>query len=160
MAMVYHLLLSPSAALALEEIKTPKDTAPAIQLDKVVETPDDVVPEPEPEKVILTPIGVKGISAYNVGDPSQTDDSPCISASGENVCLALESGQKRCAANFVPFGTELEIEGFGRCIVTDRMNSRYKNHVDIAMKKTEKKEALKFGRKKLNVRLVKKVAKI
>ncbi len=159
-ALAYNLLLSPSGALALEEVKNTPENAQITQETSVIDDQADDVPEPIKEEFIVTPLGVKGISAYNVGDPGQTDASPCTAANGENICLALELGYKRCASNIVPFGTILEIEGYGRCLVTDRMNSRYTNHVDIAMKKTEKKEALKFGRRKLKVHLVKKIENI
>ena len=95
------------------------------------------------------------ISAYNVGDIYQCAGNPCTSANGENICKALELGYKRCAANFVPFGTILEIEGYGECMVTDRMNSRYLNNVDIAMKYEEHTKALEFGRRSLTVNIIK-----
>lgn len=105
---------------------------------------------------------VRDVSAYNVGDINQCSGDPCISANGENVCLALEMGYNRCAANFVPFGTELlifsEETGWSHhCVVTDRMNKRYPNSVDIAMKLSEHDRAIKFGRQKLNVRVLEKV---
>src|SRR5210317_1340752 len=43
---------------------------------------------------------IRVVTAYNVGDPRQTDDTPCISANGENICRALANGEMRCAANF------------------------------------------------------------
>lgn len=102
------------------------------------------------------PIGtIREISAYNAGDPAQTDSTPCISANGENICTALALNYKRCAANFVPFGTTLEIEHFGKCLVVDRMNSRYTNRVDIAMRADEKQRAISFGLQKLNVKIIK-----
>ena len=155
--MSYQLILAPSAALALEDVKSAEAASQADQSDQPDEEKDVEEVKPEPEQYTITHTGVKGISAYNVGDPFQTDDSPCTAANGENICLALELGYKRCAANFVPFGTLLEIEGYGRCIVTDRMSSRFQNHVDIAYKKTEKKEALQFGRRKLVVKVLKKL---
>ena len=94
---------------------------------------------------------LREVTAYNVGDPAQNYGDPCESASGENICAALDSGSKRCAANFVPFGTLLHIAHFGVCTVTDRMNKRYVDRVDIAMKKNEKKEALRFGLRQLKV---------
>ena len=97
---------------------------------------------------------IREVTAYNAGDPAQTDESPCISANGENVCKALALGQKRCAANFVPFGTRLHIENYGECMVVDRMNRRYKNRVDIAMNANEKQKALKFGVQNLVVRVL------
>lgn len=98
--------------------------------------------------------GIREVTAYNVGDPEQNYGNPCISANGENICVAINTGFKRCAANFVPFGTQLYIATYGVCTVTDRMNSRYRNRVDIAMKKTEKDKALQFGLKKLKVTIL------
>jgi len=98
---------------------------------------------------------VRVVTAYNVGDRSQTDDTPCIDASNSNICLALDRGEKRCAANFVPLGTQLHIQNYGTCTVTDRMNRRYKNRVDVAFPKHEKSKALKFGKQKLYVEVIK-----
>jgi 3D (Asp-Asp-Asp) domain-containing protein len=97
---------------------------------------------------------IREVTAYNVGDPKQNHGNPCISANGENICAALNLGFKRCAANFVPFGTQLYIDQYGVCTVTDRMNRRYRNRVDIAMKVTEKDKALQFGLKKLKVTIL------
>ena len=66
----------------------------------------------------------------------------------------LEQGKKLCAANFVPLGTKLYIDGMGVYTVVDRTNSRYKHRVDIAMMKHEKHKALRFGRKKLLVKIL------
>ena len=95
--------------------------------------------------------GLREVTAYNVGDPDQNYGDPCESANGEDICAALDTGSKRCAANFVPFGTLLYIAQYGVCTVTDRMNKRYTDRVDIAMKKNEKKKALRFGLKRLKV---------
>ena len=97
---------------------------------------------------------VREVTAYNVGDPDQNWGDPCQSANGENICAALDSGSKRCAANFVPFGTILRIAHYGICTVTDRMNKRYTNRVDIAMKKDEKEKALRFGLQRLPVTVI------
>jgi 3D (Asp-Asp-Asp) domain-containing protein len=94
------------------------------------------------------------VTAYNVGDAAQNYGDPCQSANGENICAALDSGLKRCAANFVPFGTKLYIAGYGVCTVTDRMHRRYRHRVDIAMKKNEKSKALRFGVKRLKIRIL------
>ena len=99
---------------------------------------------------------IRVVTAYNTGDVNQCDDTPCISANNENICEALDKGLSRCAANFVPLGTTLYIDKVGFCLVTDRTNRRYKNRVDIAMKKHEKAKALKFGRQKLFVIIIKK----
>lgn len=97
---------------------------------------------------------IREVTAYNAGDPSQTDSSPCISANGDDICKDIASGERICAANFVPFGTILHIENFGDCIVKDRLNSRYKNRVDIAMAKDEYQRAKEFGVQNLNVRIL------
>ena len=97
---------------------------------------------------------IRVVTAYNVGDPRQTDDTPCISANGENICRALANGEMRCAANFVPLGSRLHVDKIGVCLVTDRMNKRYRNRVDIAMQKDEYRKALRFGRQKLQVKIL------
>jgi|GEM_PF-1319247 3D (Asp-Asp-Asp) domain-containing protein len=97
---------------------------------------------------------VRSVSAYNAGDVNQCDGDPCTSANGENICQALEMGYKRCAANFVPFGTILRIEGYGDCMVVDRMNSRYPDGVDIAMKYADKQLAKNWGRRRVNVSIM------
>ena len=97
---------------------------------------------------------IRVVTAYNVGDPRQTDDTPCISANGENICRALAEGEMRCAANFVPLGSRLHVDKIGVCLVTDRMNKRYRNRVDIAMRKNEYRKALLFGRQKLHVKIL------
>ena len=97
---------------------------------------------------------IRVVTAYNAGDPGQTDDTPCISASGENICKALAKGKKRCAANFVPLGSRLYVDKIGVCLVTDRTNKRYLNRVDIAMQKDEHQKARRFGRQKLAVKII------
>ena len=97
---------------------------------------------------------LRRISAYNVGAVKQSDSSPCKSANGENICLAVSLAYKRCAANFVYFGTMLEIKGYGRCMVTDRMNERYPDSVDIAMSLDEKQRAKEFGVQYRNVKIL------
>ena len=95
-------------------------------------------------------------TAYNAGDPAQCDSTPCITANGENVCTALALGHKRCAVNNLPFGTRLKVEGYGECIVTDRMNSRYQNgEVDVAFPADQYDEAIKFGGHKRLIQILK-----
>ena len=102
---------------------------------------------------------IRYVTAYNAGDPRQTDDTPCISADNTNICKRLEQGEKVCAANFVPLGTKLYVDKVGVCTVTDRMNKRYRNRVDIAMPKGKYKEAVTFGRQKLMVQILKEMNK-
>lgn len=94
------------------------------------------------------------ISAYNVGDINQNDDSPCIGAFGENLC---ETNDLIFANNYYKNGTLICIENVGCGRVADRMNSRYeKEHFDIAMKLEDKQVALNFGRQHLKVVVYKK----
>jgi 3D (Asp-Asp-Asp) domain-containing protein len=83
------------------------------------------------------------LTAYN-SEVGQTDDSPCITANGFNVC---ENGiEDTVAANFLPFGTKIKIPAlFGDrvFVVRDRMNKRFSNRVDVWM--IEKPDAVKFG---------------
>ena len=97
---------------------------------------------------------IRVVTAYNAGDPKQTDDTPCVSANGENLCTALGKGKKRCAANFVPLGSRLHVEKIGVCLVTDRTNKRYRNRVDIAMQRKDYHKARRFGRQKLRVKIL------
>lgn len=117
---------------------------------------DKIAPMPQ----ILTKKGVvaeksREVSAYNAGDRNQTDNSPCIGASGVDICNLLDHGICVFAANFVPLGTYLNIDGIGECQVLDRMNKKYPNRVDIAMPLSEKKKALEFGVQNINVRVLK-----
>jgi len=88
---------------------------------------------------------VREVTAYNVGVKEQTNDEPCIGATGRNLCRLVARGRKICAANFVDPDTILQIEGYGECIVLDRMNRRFTRRVDIAMGKDEVQRALEFG---------------
>ena len=108
----------------------------------------------ENQQYIVKSETIRIVTAYNAGDPRQTDDTPCISANGENLCEALAKGQKRCAANFVPLGSRLHVDKIGVCLVTDRTNKRYRNRVDIAMQKGEYLRARHFGRQKLHVKII------
>jgi 3D (Asp-Asp-Asp) domain-containing protein len=83
------------------------------------------------------------LTAYN-SEPGQTDDTPCITASGLDVC---ERGVENVvAANFLPLGTRVRIpELYGDRIfyVEDRMNARYYYKMDVWLK--EKAHAKAFG---------------
>ena len=87
---------------------------------------------PESEKAEPRPAGTMSVTAYN-SLPWQTDATPCIGAQGTDICEIYEAGENVCAANFVPLGTVLEVEGLGECVVRDRMNARYYYRVDWYM---------------------------
>lgn len=81
----------------------------------------------------------------------ETDSSPCISADGTNICK-----YDGCivASNDYPFDTLLVVEGFGECVVKDRMSSRYTGtgNMDMYFGKNLK-GALRFGRQNLKIRV-------
>lgn len=123
--------------------------------------PESIVASPEPQgltqntygySATTTPAnqrtgtkGIASVSAYNA-DPNQTDDSPCVTASGYNLC---ERGGRVVANNCFAFGTKIEIAGHVY-EVQDRMNARYDcDHMDIYMEKHE--DAKKWGRKRIEV---------
>jgi 3D (Asp-Asp-Asp) domain-containing protein len=86
--------------------------------------------------------GVVDATAYNSIE-WQTDSTPWITALGTRCREGV------IAANFLPFGTKVLIDGFGDqvFVVEDRMNKRYKKRIDIWMK--EYNDAIKFGRQKI-----------
>lgn len=102
-----------------------------------------------PHTACINPVSeVYSVSAYNLGDPYQNWGDPCIGAWGDNLCTLLEQGTLICANNYYPKWTKLHIEGYGTCVVLDKMNSRYdKYYVDIAMPLDKKQEALNWGRR-------------
>ena len=86
--------------------------------------------------------GTVTATAYN-SLASQTDSTPWITASGTKCRTGV------IAANFLPFGTKVMIEGFGEQIfvVEDRMNRRYNKRIDIWF--YSYKQAVQFGRRKV-----------
>ncbi|MHB8903558.1 MAG: hypothetical protein ACYC40_00410 [Patescibacteria group bacterium] len=83
------------------------------------------------------------ITAYN-SEVSQTDDDPCTTANGYNLCK--NNKEDSIAANFLKFGTKVRIpELFGDkvFVVRDRMNARHATRVDVWMKNHS--DAMKFG---------------
>ena len=95
------------------------------------------------------------LSMYNAGDVAQTDSSPCIGASGDNICELIEQNICVCAFNQVPLRTILFIDGFGECIVLDRTAKKYAERIDLALSKNQKQQALNWGLQKVNYRIIK-----
>lgn len=123
-----------------------------IVTNDVAEEALTIISEPETPLVKVTKTSTHTITAYN-SDPAQTDDTPCITANGFDVC---EHGEEdTIAANFLKFGTKVripELYGDRIFIVRDRMNKRYSDRVDIWMK--EKTDARKFGVKVAKIEVV------
>lgn len=93
---------------------------------------------------------IREVTAYNSVE-WQTDSTPCIAADGTDICLRYQAGECIVAANFAKLGSKIYVDKFGLCTVADRMNSRYKNRVDIFMDK-DVERATKFGLQKLLVK--------
>ncbi len=129
---IFFVLLGPSAEASIQIPKEPDSRAVSLEIAAMQNTHKDfgVLPLSDVRKVddqmTMT------VSAYN-SVVWQTDDTPCIGAQGTDICELLEQGQQTCAANFVPIGTILNIEGLGMCTVRDRMNARYYYRVDWYM---------------------------
>jgi 3D (Asp-Asp-Asp) domain-containing protein len=90
-------------------------------------------------------------SAYT-SEVAQTDASPCVTANGFNVCK--HGKEDIIATNLFPFGTKLTIPAYSGdkvYTVMDRMNSRYNNRPYIDLWFLSKEEALKFGRRTLEI---------
>lgn len=62
----------------------------------------------------------------------QTDATPCIAASGYDIC-ENPAGKNVVAANFLPIGTKIQIPKLGNkvYIVEDRMHERFTDRIDI-----------------------------
>jgi 3D (Asp-Asp-Asp) domain-containing protein len=109
------------------------------KLDKQAEASNKS--ETKIEKVIST--SVRKLTAYN-SEVGQTDDSPCTTATGFNVCQY--GVEDTIAANFLEMGTRVRIpELFGDRIfvVRDRMHPKNGQKVDVWMKNHT--DAVKFG---------------
>lgn len=156
--MIFGATLSKETAIDKEAAKFSGPVSNEIEVAQ--ETTDNIKIE---EKIAIetassTPIvkvirtSVHSMTAYN-SEAAQTDDSPCITANGFNVC---EHGiEDTVAANFLPMGTKIRIpELFGDRIFTvrDRMNKRYTERVDIWM--VNRADALKFGVRKAKIEVV------
>lgn len=93
------------------------------------------------------------VSAYNSA-PNQTDSTPCITASGLNVCE--RAAEDIIATNYLhlPFGTKVrfpELYGDKVFLVHDRMNRKYSNTMDIWMQDYD--TARQFGRQYTKVEI-------
>ena len=84
------------------------------------------------------------IATCYTASPDETDDSPFITANGTDL---RKTKDNVIAANWLPFGTKVEIDG-KEYVVHDRMNKRYsKYRVDILV--GSKKEAMKCEQNKI-----------
>lgn len=130
---------------------TSTDAITAITLKEAVTTATSTEATSTPKyKVKSTSVHV--MTAYN-SEVGQTDNSPCITANGFDVC---KHGQEdTIAANFLKFGTKVKIPdlyGDRIFVVRDRMNVKHPNRVDIWMK--DRPSAIKFGIKTAKIQVL------
>ena len=94
--------------------------------------------------------GIVTATAYN-SLASQTDNTPWITAAGTHCREGV------IAANHLPIGTKVIIEGFPNRIfvVEDRMNRRYKKRIDIWFRSY--RDARQFGRRKIKYHVLESV---
>lgn len=84
-------------------------------------------------------------TAYN-SEPSQTDNTPNITANGETT----HAGGIACPRN-IAFDTKIELASGEIYICNDRMNARYKNRFDVWL--PTKVASIKWGVKSLQYRI-------
>lgn len=93
------------------------------------------------------------VTAYN-SVPAQTDGSPCIAADGSDICKLYAKGDYSCASA-LPFGTKINVPGFGVCTVRDRLAPKYYYRVDIHMGGADCiPKARAWGKKKLTITIL------
>lgn len=151
-ALIFQFILFPMPVLADEAVKEAEashnnqsDIISLTEIKKeeiapIVVGPEKLLAKPE-LRVVRT--SVHTMTAYN-SEVGQTDNSPCITANGFNVCK--HGVEDTIAANFLKMGTKVRIpELFGDRIfvVRDRMNARHANRVDVWFK--DRPAAMKFG---------------
>lgn len=90
------------------------------------------------------------VTAYSVGDNYTPDHG--ITASGERV----EAGVTVACPKELPFGTRVDIENVGVRTCTDRGGAIKGKRLDVYIPEIE--EALKFGKRELNVSIIEKGA--
>ncbi|MDD5438321.1 MAG: hypothetical protein PHC70_04200 [Patescibacteria group bacterium] len=99
---------------------------------------------------------VKVLSTAYSSDVNQTDNSPCETATGYDVCqsYALYGATNTIASNFLPLHTVVkipELYGDELFVVRDRMNDRFYNRVDVWM--PTRGQAVRYGVKYIKLEI-------
>lgn len=134
---------------SVTNIGTGNETTPALIGLRLIDSADGISDITD-LKVINH--GYHQLTAYT-SEAAQTDDDPCTTANGFNVCK--HGIEDTIAANFLKFGTKVRIpELFGNkvFVVRDRMNKRHPERLDVWFK--DKPAALKFGIKLARIEVV------
>ena len=108
---------------------------------------------------ILQKVEPKVVRTYTVvataysSTPDQTDDTPCLTANGYDVCEA--NVENIIAANFLKLKTKVRIPDlYGDQIFTvqDRMHPRFDNRIDLW--KTDRARAIEFGKRLVKIEVI------
>lgn len=101
------------------------------------------------------------ITTYNAV-MSQCDRSPLITADGTKIDnRKLKSGEQKIVAisrdllHYIPLGSVIDIEGYGKYEVRDTMNSRFNHSIDILQHPSKKN----FKKNNIKIKLVRKPIK-
>jgi len=143
-SIVFGMLMPQTANAETQEVTFTLLSSPVEAKTQPNDFP--VAGDREPLKII------KVVSTAYSSDVWQTDDTPCIPASGYDLCAHYEKYGEgdTIAANFLPLGTKVrfpEFYGDKVFIVRDRMNARYGyGRIDIWMPTYN--EAKTFGVKR------------
>jgi 3D (Asp-Asp-Asp) domain-containing protein len=155
-AIIFDFSLFSMPALASEAVEAAK-ISEEISEDYYLSIQPPAIIGHDNEDLVSNNVRIKSeshriITAYN-SEIGQTDNSPCITANGFNLCQ--HNIEDSVAANFLPFGAKIRIpELFGDkvFVVRDRMNSRHYNRVDIWM--ADRNDAIKFGVKSAKIEVL------
>lgn len=151
------LLIQRFALPAQASVVAVPEQPETIEEPQITQPEPVVEPTPEPLPAIV-PVSstFRNVTAYT-SRPEETDSTPCIAASGDDICVLHDAGQTICAANFVPLGTKLIIDNGGvqtTCTVLDRMNSRFQNTIDLYFG-MDLQGARNFGSRTLEITILK-----
>jgi len=161
-------MLAPQTVLAVEEQKEVEpifviagysDGEILTNLFSTEKQENEVVQENEKEFKKFENKSLKVKKTYKVvataysSSVEQTDDTPCLTANGLDVCE--HNKEDIIAANFLKFGTRVKIpEMYGEQIFTvaDRMNPRYDFRIDLW--KTSRERAIQFGIRNITIEVL------
>lgn len=138
--------LGAGAVSALQNIKLPKLVWEE-EIDLSAAPPCREVAEPNKTYQVIA-------TAYS-SEVAQTDNTPCITATGYDVCenYAKYGAANTIASNFLPLHAIVkipELYGDQVFVVRDRMNARYGyNRIDVWL--PTKGQAVRFGAKKITI---------
>lgn len=95
-------------------------------------------------------VDFKEVTAYITGYntvPEQTDDTPCIAASGKNICGGIKT---IACPRIYPFGTVIEVDSIFY-VCEDRLATKYDDRFDVNCDKDFKCPAEVTGRKIIKI---------